>query len=229
LTEYVPTTPELSLMNFVDDRPLVYQLLYQIYGPLGYLNTRYGLSHNDLNVKNVVLHKLPAPVRFVYVFMDGSPNVEFTCPYLVKVIDYARTTVNSGISRDFLKKLDTTRSCQYDKNPANGGKLAGFRWFKEPNENDANIVKELLKKDAFPHDTVQKCASYLRSQLVSSVQDKDNKLIYPCVTTVYGDQPYVYTETEPYIEKSSVEEPSVQEPSVEDGYTYIPYVGGKKA
>jgi hypothetical protein len=223
LTEYVPTTPDLTLMNFVNDRPLVYQLLYQIYGPLGYLNTRYGLSHNDLNVKNVVLHKLPAPVRFVYVFMDGSPNVEFTCPYLVKVIDYARTTVNSGISRDFLKKLDTTRSCQYDKNPANGGKLAGFQWFKDTNENDANMVKSLFDSDAFPHETVQKCASYLRSQLKSSFQVQDKKPTYPCVTTVYGDQPYVYTETEPYIEKSNV-----QEPSVEEDYTYIPYLGGKK-
>jgi hypothetical protein len=215
LTEYVPTARKLKLSNFVNDRPLLYKLLYQIYGPLGYLNTRYDFSHNDLNVANVILHKLPAPVRFVYVFMDGSPNVEFTCPFLVKLIDYAETTVHSGISRDFLNKLHTTRSCQDNGNPPNVDKLAGFQWFEQKSKKkstDTDIVKEFLKNDAFPHETVQEWALYLREQLENAVKEPS----YPCVTTVYGDQPYVYTETEQY------------RPSVHNEYTLIPSIGGKK-
>ena len=215
LTEYIPTEPDLKLSNFVEDRPLLNQLLYQIYGPLGFLNTRFGLSHNDLNPNNVILHKLPEPVRFVYVFMDGSPNVEFTCQYLVKLIDYARTTVNSGLSRDFLNKLETTPSCLDNKNNVNN--LSGFNWLKDIKDkygrHDFELVVDILKDDAFPHGSVQECASYLREQLEDSVKEP----MYPCVTTVYGEQPYVYTETEQY-----------KRPTVENEYTLIPSIGGNK-
>ena len=96
----------LLLIQYLDgSKPLSYYwlrlferdmmaIMYQIYYALDCMHDEF--KHNDLHQNNVLVYKLPKPIKYIYEIdffsaeMMGRKEVTFTSEYLVKIIDYGR-------------------------------------------------------------------------------------------------------------------------------------------
>ena len=83
----------IHVFDLPDDSNL-FQVLYQIYYPLGLLQAQF--THYDLHQRNVLLYE-PAPHKYIeYHYHTPGGIVRFKSNYVVKIIDYGRCYFNDG-------------------------------------------------------------------------------------------------------------------------------------
>ena len=94
LTQYLDGSRPLSYYwKWLKVRDMM-PIMFQIYYALDCMSAEF--EHNDLHQNNVLVYKLPKPMKFSYKTSSlyernfGVAKVEFTSKYLVKIIDYGR-------------------------------------------------------------------------------------------------------------------------------------------
>lgn len=129
-----------SYLNFFE-KELLY-CLYQIYYSLSMLSEDY--THYDLIDSNILLYK-PVDGKYIqyhYYLQDdtGTVNmvISFKSRYIVKIIDYGRSYVNSSMS--YYKKICDIKECEQ-----NCGDAVGYQWLS-PSADAYFINSSLLNK-----------------------------------------------------------------------------------
>ena len=129
-----------SYLNFFE-KELLY-CLYQIYYSLSMLSEDY--THYDLIDSNILLYK-PVDGKYIqyhYYLTDdtGTVNmvISFKSRYIVKIIDYGRSYINSSMS--YYKKICDIKECE-----PNCGNDVGYQWLS-PAADAYFINSSLLNK-----------------------------------------------------------------------------------
>ena len=101
----------------------IFQILLQIFIPLGKLNKIYNFSHQDLHYQNVLIYKLPNNQYITIKYEFNDKIIEIKTYYIVKIIDYGRcyfdnynNSGNSYSSNLFFNELISLNECCPEKN-----------------------------------------------------------------------------------------------------------------
>ena len=156
LIQHLNPTQITSFENFVKYNKateigfnlLIFQILLQIYIPLGSLSKFF--IHNDLHWNNVLIYKLPNNKWITLTYVFGDKQITMKTQFIAKMIDYGRSYYKdydneNNSSSEFIKMIYTHPSC-HDKNRDH----IGYGYFEMPDRNNyfvsqitPNITKDL--------------------------------------------------------------------------------------
>jgi serine/threonine protein kinase len=168
LTQYFEHTVPLS-RHRNNSHPDLWYMYFQIYYTLYYLG-KLRFIHNDLHSNNVLVVRLPKPMKFVYdmVMQDGKKfQFEFYCQHLVKIIDYGRSKVSVLTNEQMQRRK--TELFEIAKN-------AILQNGRDKKGEEFAYVREKIRSDAVFDGFIQGGIERL-AELLEEIEDSDSSAI----------------------------------------------------